>query len=173
LTALADLHRADLAAAGLGSGRWALCRALLLEPGFLAVYLYRRAHQAQGRQRHKWARVLWRLNVALTSCHLSPKAEAGPGLVLPHAVGVVMGEGVRLGRGVTVYQHVTLGRSIRDGSYPTVGDGVVIYPQAMVIGGVHIGEAAVIGAGAVVHAHVPSGAVVRGASTQWQPEATS
>lgn len=170
---LAELHRADLAAAGLGGGTWALCRALLLEPGFLAVFLYRRAHHAHDRHRHKWARVLWRLNVALTSCHLSPKAEVGPGLVLPHAVGVVMGEGVRLGRGVTVYQHVTLGRSVRTGGYPSVDDGVVIYPQAVIIGAVHIGAAAAIGAGAVVHRDVPAGGGVRGASAQEHKEAAS
>lgn len=169
---LASLHRADLAAAGLGTSRGALCRALLLEPGFLAVFLYRRSHHAHCRQRPKWARLWWRLNVALTSCHLSPKAEIGAGLVLPHAVGVVIGEGVRLGQGVTVYQHVTLGRSVRSGGYPTVADGVVLYPHALIIGGVQIGAAAVIGAGALVHVDVPAGAHVKGAAAQLQPEAS-
>lgn len=166
---LAELHRSDLAAAGLGTSGWALCRALLLEPGFLAVFLYRRSHQAHQRQWPKWARVLWRLNVALTSCHLSPKAEIAAGLVLPHAVGVVIGEGVRLGQGVTLYQQVTLGRSVRSGGYPSLGDGVTVYPHAMVIGAVQIGAAAVIGAGAVVHVDVPNGGVVRGPSAQPQP----
>jgi serine O-acetyltransferase len=167
---LAELHRSDLAAAGLGTSGLALCRALLLEPGFLAVFLYRRAHRAHLRQWHKWARVLWRLNVALTSCHLSPKADIGAGLVLPHAVGVVIGEGVRMGQGVTVYQHVTLGRSVRSGGYPTVANEVVLYPHAVIIGGVQIGTAAVIGAGALVHFDVPGGAHVKGAAAQLLPE---
>jgi serine O-acetyltransferase len=56
---------------------------------------------------------------------------------------------------------VTLGS--RDGlGYPTVGDGVTIYPGAVVLGAVHLGDNAVIGANAVVIGDVGSNQIVAG-----------
>lgn len=93
-------------------------------------------------------------------CYLSPDAQIAPGLSLPHPTGIVIGEGVVIGAGCTIYQQVTLGgRRLGDqarGAYPTVGDDVVIYAGAKLIGATAIGCAAVIGANAVVLQDVPA-----------------
>lgn len=65
---------------------------------------------------------------------------------------------------VTIYHDVTIG-SKQFGSnqgVPTIGDNVIIYPGAIILGGVHIGDGAIIGAGAVVFSDVPVDAIVAG-----------
>jgi len=40
---------------------------------------------------------------------------------------------------------------------PTIGDDVVIYPGAKLLGAIHIGDRSIVGANAVVVSDVPSG----------------
>ena len=99
-------------------------------------------------------------------CYLHLNAQIGPGLRLPHPVGIVIGEGVMLGARCTIYQHVTLGgRRLGDwqaGRYPRVGDDVVLFCGAAVLGTLSIGDGAVVGANAVVLEDVPAGGVAVG-----------
>lgn len=83
---------------------------------------------------------------------------------LPHPYCVVVNPKVRLGRNVTLYQGVTLGgkRTGRRAGVPQIGDGVVIFPNAVVVGAVFIGDGAQVGPGAVVNEDVPAGATVVG-----------
>jgi serine O-acetyltransferase len=108
----------------------------------------------------------WRtLLIAKHSIDVHPDIEIGPGLELPHPVGIVFGAGVRIGRNVTIFHHVTLGfiydhppGTARPGC-PTIGDDVVIYTQSILIGPITIGERAVIGAGSWISKDVAPGAV--------------
>lgn len=79
----------------------------------------------------------------------------------PHPIAIVIGEGVRLGERVTIYQGVTLGGARRGdwqtGTYPVIGDDVVLFAGAVVIGGVTIGKGCIIGANSVVLQDVPDG----------------
>lgn len=96
-------------------------------------------------------------------CYISLLAEIGPGLTLPHPTSLVVGEGARIGRRVTLYQNVTLGRrDAASADYPTVGDGAVVYAGAVLIGSVKIGAAATIAANAVVNRDVPPGSLALG-----------
>ncbi len=94
------------------------------------------------------------------ACYISPRAQIGPRLRLPHPVGIVIGEGVVIGAGCTIYQHVTLGgRRIGDwrrGAYPVVGDDVVLFAGAVLAGSLSIGDRATVGANAVVLVDVPA-----------------
>ncbi len=86
-------------------------------------------------------------------------ASIGPGLNLPHPNGIVVGAGVRIGARCRIYQQVTLGARSGEranGEYPTLGDDVVIYPGAKLIGAVTVGNGAVVGANAVVTKDVPA-----------------
>jgi serine O-acetyltransferase len=87
-------------------------------------------------------------------------AKVGPGLRLPHPTGIVLGRGSVVGRDVTIYHNVTLGR--RRDAYPRIGDRVTIFPNAVIVGPVTIGAGAVIGANAFVDADVEAGAVHAG-----------
>lgn len=152
---------ADRAANGGQTGRAATLRALLYDPAFWTIWLYRKAAGLYPRH-PRFAQLIWRLKVATTGCFLHPQSRIGPGLALPHPTAVVVGSGSRIGAGVTLYQGVTLGRSRDPNGYPTLGQGVVVYPNAVLIGAITVGDGAVIGAGSFVNADVPAGVTVAG-----------
>lgn len=158
--------RADLAANSRRRGFIGAVGAWFLSPGFKVVTLYRWSRKCRrfGGIGRIASQLLWRWGVSATGCYLSPLAEIGPGLSLPHAVGVVVGEGVVISTAVTLYQHVTLGRAEEGvAARPLIGPEVTIYTGAVVIGGVKIGAGAVVGANSVVLHDVPAGATVAGA----------
>lgn len=118
------------------------------------------------------------------ACYIQLDAEIGPGLRLPHPVGIVIGQGVAVGKGCTIFHHVTLGgRRLGDwrrGSYPVVGDDVVLFAGAVLLGGITIGDRSRIGANAVVLRDVgpdctaagnPARALPKSASPACRPEA--
>lgn len=99
----------------------------------------------------------------ISGCYISQFSNIAGGLHLPHPTGIVIGEGVTIGRRATIYQHVTLGSGDTGlSAYPTVGDDVTIFANAVVIGAIKIGDGAKIGAGAIVLRDVPPGAVAVG-----------
>lgn len=110
-----------------------------------------------GRMSRKLLRVLF-------GCDVSPGAVfAGPPN-LHHPLGIVVGMGAVIGHNVTIYQGVTIGAS-RSGKYPQIGNNVVIYPNATIVGGGEIGDNAIIGANALVIGDVPANTIVRVAPT--------
>lgn len=91
-----------------------------------------------------------------------------PNLVYPlrmaHPYGIVVNGSTKLGKNVTIFQHVTIGSKrlgLKAGA-PTIGDDVVIFPNAVIVGAVHIGGGAVLAPGCVVIDDVPAGATVVG-----------
>jgi serine O-acetyltransferase len=96
----------------------------------------------------------------LTGSVVSPKAQIAPGLCFVHPMGIVIGDGARLGRRVTVMHGVTIGASSE--GWPEIGDEVFIGPGAKIIGNVKIGDHASIGANAVVVKDVPAGKFAAG-----------
>lgn len=139
--------------------------AWIKNPGFAVVTLARAMQwgDARGTILGKVvASLFWWYIVRRYCCYISPSARFGASLRLPHPVGIVIGDGVRLGDEVTLYQHVTLGRrSTKVDGYPVVGDGVTIYAGAVLIGAITIGDSAVIGAHAVVDGDIAPGKVAR------------
>ncbi len=85
-------------------------------------------------------------------------------LRMSHPFGIVVNSGVLLGCNVTIFQHVTIGskRLGRKAGVPKIGNDVVIFPNAVIIGSVSIGGGAVIAPGAVVINDVQAGAIVAG-----------
>ncbi|MDR3465935.1 MAG: serine acetyltransferase [Xanthobacteraceae bacterium] len=158
--------REDLAAnAGL-TGLKGFAVGWITSPGFVTVTWWRlaRALRRRGRAARILSWVILRQCLVRRGCHISLLAEIGPGLTLPHPTSLVVGEGVRIGRRVTLYQNVTLGRrDVASGGYPTIGDDAVVYAGAVVIGPVVVGAAATIAANAVVNRDVPAGSVAAGA----------
>lgn|GEM_PF-798387 len=131
-------------------------------PSFKAVTryrIYRWLYQRGplGKALHK---PFWLANCKM-GCYISPKCEIGHALYLPHPVGIVIGEGVVIGDEVTIFQNVTLGVGRQGGAdYPRLGNGVVAYTGAVLIGGIEVGDGAKIGAHTLVRENIPPGATV-------------
>ncbi|MBO4835095.1 MAG: serine acetyltransferase, partial [Lachnospiraceae bacterium] len=92
-----------------------------------------------------------------TGIDIHPGATIGKHFFIDHGTGVVIGETTVIGDNVKLYQHVTLGAKsfdvAEDGSlvkgikrHPNIGNNVVIYAGATILGGdVYIGDNCVIG----------------------------
>lgn len=133
-----------------------------VDPGFATVVRYRMSVFARrfGKVGRALSKLIWLYNVRVSACYLSPSSRIGPGLSLPHAAAVVVGDGVVAGRDLQLYQSVTLGQ--RGTQYPCIGDGVTIFAGACVLGPLHLGDGAVVGANAVVLRSVPPRSTVAG-----------
>jgi serine O-acetyltransferase len=87
-----------------------------------------------------------------------------PGLYLGHPYGITIHSATRIGRDVTIMQHVTIGANLTGLAGSSIGDRVFIGAGAAIIGKVNIGEDAVLGANAVVTKDVPPRCIVVGAN---------
>ncbi|MDO4301388.1 MAG: serine acetyltransferase [Clostridia bacterium] len=86
--------------------------------------------------------------------------SCGKHLMIPHPIGIVIGDGVVMGSNCTIYQGVTIGQ--KNGYYPVIGDNVCIYPNSVILGDIKIGNNVVIGAGSVVINDVCDNAIIAG-----------
>ncbi len=135
---------------------------MLVNPSLHATLLIRIALAGP-----RWLAFVWRnVLIAKHSIDVGPGCTIGPGLMLSHPFGIVLGPGVVIGENVLLSQNVTLGaaRVPRPGEQlpcPVVGDRVVIHPNTVVAGPVRIGDDSVIGAGSFVDSDVPPRSVFR------------
>lgn len=135
-------------------------------PRFMPVVLCRVSHALYLRKLSWLARLVSMLNFHLFGIEIAMRCQIGPGLVLPHTMGTVIGAR-QIGCNAVIYQGVTLGAKEMDWAYtpekrPTLGDNVVVGSGAKVLGGICIGDDVVIGANAVVTKRVSNGCVVGG-----------
>ncbi len=134
---------------------------------FLAVALLRLA-QGAGRRVGLLGSLVKQCNHVLTGCDVAYQAEIGPGLVLYHPTGVVVGPHCRLGARARIMQGATIGSDAvivgdeASGS-PVIGDDVFIGPGAAVFGAVEVGDRVQVGANSVVTSSFPSDVVIAGA----------
>lgn len=135
-------------------------------PRFACVVLIRIAHALHAAGWGRLAKATSLVNFVVFGIEVPPRLAMGPGLVIAHSQGTIIGAGY-VGSNVTIYQQVTLGAKLADYGFdpaqrPRVEDGVILTAGAKVVGPVTLGEGCVIGANAVVLADVPSGALAVG-----------
>jgi serine O-acetyltransferase len=113
--------------------------------------------------------VLHRINTQYAAMDISWRTNVGPGLALTHGWGVVINPEAVIGKNVTLFHGVTLGRRdriSRNGDvnieYPILEDEVWVGPNAIIVGGVTIGRGSRIAGGAFVVESVPAYSVVVG-----------
>jgi serine O-acetyltransferase len=133
-------------------------------PGLHAIWMHRMAHALWARNRLTLARVVSHVSRFVTGIDIHPGAQIGRRFFIDHGSGVVIGETSEVGDDVLMYQGAVLGgtSSERVKRHPTVGDGVVIGANAVVLGNVLVGDGAKIGSGSVVVESVPAGGTVVG-----------
>lgn len=140
-----------------------------LYPGMKAVRMHRRAHWFYRHKLYFIARAISQRAVRKTGIEIHPAATLGRRLFIDHGTGVVIGETCIIGERVKLYQGVTLGAKSFDldeegnpvkgvHRHPRVGNNVVIYAGATILGGdTCIGDNSVIGGSVWLTRSVPAG----------------
>ena len=128
-----------------------------LYPGVRAI---RRHRVANWFHRHKFrfiARWISQETVRKTGIEIHPAVKIGRRLVIDHGTGIVIGETTTIGNRVKIYQGVTLGAKSfevdENGNpvknikrHPDIGNHVVIYANATILGGTtRIGDHCTVG----------------------------
>lgn len=93
---------------------------------------------------------------------ISPYADIGPGLYLPHPSDVMIGASVKIGKNANIFNNITLVGLKHEHHLPRLGDNVTIYTGAKVIKPVQIGDNATLGALTLCDVDVPPNSVMYG-----------
>lgn len=140
---------------------------ILAYPGLYATAVYRFAHTLYRERVPLVPRLLAEYAHRQTGVDIHPGARIGRQFAIDHGTGVVVGETAVVGDRVRLFQGVTLGALFVDKGlaqtkrHPTVGDDVVLYANATVLGGeTVIGAGSTIGGNVWLTRSVPPGSVV-------------
>ena len=174
--ALPDVYRllkTDLSAAYAGDpAARGVDEIILCYPAFPAICTYRLAHVLYLAGVPLLPRVMTEYAHRLTGIDIHPGASIGDSFFIDHGTGVVIGETTTIGSGVKIYQHVTLGAKSFDTDesgvpikgvkrHPDIGDRVVIYAGATILGGeTQIGNDCIIGGSVWLTHSVEAGKMV-------------
>ena len=175
-SALPEVQRqlqTDLAAAYEGDpAAGSVEEIILCYPAFPAIAAYRLAHVLYLEKVPLLPRMMTEYAHRTTGIDIHPGATIGDSFFIDHGTGVVIGETTTIGEHVKLYQHVTLGaKSFElgpDGNpvkgikrHPDIGDRVVIYAGATILGGqTRIGSDSVIGGSVWLTHSVEAGKMV-------------
>jgi serine O-acetyltransferase len=142
---------------------------ILSYPCVLAITTYRLAHELYLRGIPMIPRIMSEHVHSLTGIDIHPGAKIGKNFFIDHGTGVVIGETTEIGDNVKLYQGVTLGALsfpkdekgalIRGAKrHPTIGNNIVIYSGATLLGpDAIVGDNVVIGGNVWITSPVSSG----------------
>ncbi|MFA6174989.1 MAG: hypothetical protein WC765_00250 [Phycisphaerae bacterium] len=141
--------------------------AAIKDRGFRAVMFYRISRWFHIRGCKLCAKLIERLIHRLCFCEIPATADIGPGFMVYHPFGLVIGVGVRAGRNFNVRIDSTFGgrrgEARADATvYPVIGDNVAVGAGVRVLGPVNIGDNVTIGANSVVINNIPQNCVAAG-----------
>ncbi len=140
---------------------------ILAYPGFKAIAIFRFAHVLFDLNVPILPRILTEYAHKETGIDIHPGAKIGHSFFIDHGTGIVIGETCEIGNNVKIYQGVTLGALSVDKKlaqtkrHPTICDNVIIYAQAVILGGnTVIGKNSIIGGNAWLTESVPENSIV-------------
>jgi len=140
---------------------------ILAYPGFTAITIYRMAHELYLAKIPILPRILTEHAHGRTGIDIHPGAVIGCPFVIDHGTGIVIGESAHIGNNVKIYQGVTLGalsvekNLSKKKRHPTIEDNVIIYAQAVILGGnTVIGHDSIVGGNSWLTKSVPPNSVV-------------
>ena len=138
-------------------------------PGFFAMIVHRIAHVLYEMKVPIVPRIMSEFVHQKTGIDIHPGATIGEYFCIDHGTGIVIGETTVIGDHVKLYQGVTLGAKSfeldSDGNpvkdikrHPNIGNHVVIYANATILGGdTYVGDGCVIGGNVWLISSVPAG----------------
>ena len=167
---IADVLNTDIIAAYEGDPAARSAEEILLAyPAFEALSIFRLAHRLYELGVPLIPRMMTEQAHSRTGIDIHPGATIGRYFFIDHGTGVVIGETCIIGERVKLYQGVTLGAKSFDldeegnpikgvHRHPRVGNNVVIYAGATILGGdTCIGDGSIIGGSVWLTKSVPAG----------------
>lgn len=140
---------------------------ILAYPGFSAIAIYRLAHELYKLRIPLLPRIFTEYAHQNSGIDIHPGATIGESFFIDHGTGIVIGETALIGKNVKIYQGVTLGalsvekEMAETKRHPTIEDDVIIYSNAVILGGKTIlGKGSVIGGNVWLTRSVPANSVV-------------
>ena len=145
---------------------------VLSYPGFYAISIFRIAHELYLLKVPYLPRMMTEFAHEKTGIDIHAGATIGDYFFIDHGTGIVIGETTVIGEHVKLYQGVTLGAKSfeldENGNpvkgikrHPNIGNGVIIYANATILGGrTTIGDHAVIGGNVWITHSVEAGKTV-------------
>lgn len=166
MNSLPDIHeKLWLDAEAINSGDPAaesIDEVILAYPGFTAIAIYRFAHEFYKLKVPIFPRLLTEYAHQMTGIDIHPGAQIGNSFAIDHGTGIVIGESAVVGKNVKMYQGVNLGalsvnkKLAKSKRHPTIEDNVVLYAQAVILGGdTVVGHHSVIGGNVWLTKSVP------------------
>lgn len=145
---------------------------LITYPGFRTITIYRIAHQLWLEGIPMIPRILTEYAHSRTGIDIHPGATIGEAFCIDHGTGIVIGETATLGHHVKLYQGVTIGAKsfeldengnpVKGGKrHPDIGNHVVIYANATILGGnTVVGDHCTIGGSVWLTHSLPEGTTI-------------
>ncbi len=128
---------------------------VLCYPSVVAITHHRIAHSLYQLGVPIIPRAIAEIAHSKTGIDIHPGATIGSHFAIDHGTGVVIGETTIIGKGVVIYQGVTLGakgfrfddqgNALNIPRHPIIGDNVRIYSNSSILGRITIGDNSVIG----------------------------
>ncbi len=145
---------------------------LICYPGFYAISIYRLAHVLYDLKVPLIPRIMTEFAHEKTGVDIHAGAIIGEYFCIDHGTGIVIGETTIIGNRVKIYQGVTLGAKsfeldengnpVKDiKRHPDIGNNVVIYANATILGGnTKIGDNCIIGGNTWLTKSVDAGSTI-------------
>lgn len=145
---------------------------ILCYPGFNALIYQRMAHYIYKKGVAVIPRIITEYAHSLSGADIHPGAQIGKRFFIDHGTGVVIGGTAVIGDNVKLYQGVTLGAKSfpldKTGNpvkgikrHPNVGNNVIIYANATVLGDINIEDGVIIGANQTIMTDVKKGTKIK------------
>jgi serine O-acetyltransferase len=150
-------------------------------PSILTMTNHRVAHELYKLSVPVIPRIISEMAHSRTGIDINPGASIGEEFFIDHGTGVVIGETAVIGNRCRIYQGVTLGALSfpKDGEgnpikglprHPVLGDRIIVYAGATILGRVTIGSDSTIGGNVWITGDIPPGSrIVPPRSTEQDP----
>jgi len=146
-----------------------LMLSLFILKSFRMIVIFRIGHHFYNKNKFLWGfykpiqYILNGLFLTNNGIELPYTLSVGSGFRIVHPIEIIFTPQSIIGKNCTIFNGVTFGVNHFDRSgYPVVGNNVIIYTGAKIIGKVKIGDNCVVGANSVVTKSIPANSVAGG-----------
>ena len=133
---------------------WAVIAALVFDPGFRALFIYRIQFFFTDKGFHRISLLIYNYNFYISGAEICVGATIGTPCIIRHPSGIVIGGGVNIGDSCILLQGITIGQShVKNSSpntFPVIFDNVTIGAKATLLGELEIASGTIIGAHALM-----------------------